>query len=161
MRYIITLLLCFLYIENTSFAQCASCNASSGFNSYYGNNFYVEYASQPQNNILQNRDSDLVQIKDIEIAIQNAKDNNKALLLIFVADWCKYCQPLKSAVQNNIDEINKKFVVCYVDFDSHADLAKKYNIKALPSSVFVKSNGDRRTIRGFGNFQSYKQHLEL
>lgn len=162
MKYAVILLL--LFSHNICLAQCASCGSqSSSYYSMYDGPIYSEYGANTRlrEDTFVSSNENFVRINDISLAEENAKANNKTLLLIFTADWCKYCVPLKQQVQLNIDTVNKKFVVCYVDFDKNKDLAKKYNIRSLPSSVFVKDNGERRTIMGFSNFSSYKNYLGL
>lgn len=161
MKYIIALLFASL-LSNACFAQCSSCGQySSGFSSGYTYQINTEYNAPQNDSIYDSNFVTMVKITDLSIAEKNAKDNNKTLLLIFTADWCRYCKPLKAAMEKNMEEINKKFVVCYINFDNNKDLARKYGIESLPSSVFIKDNGEKRTIMGFGSFQTYKKHLGL
>lgn len=161
MKYIIILLFASLFC-NTCFAQCSSCGSySSGFSSGYTYRVNTQYMTSINESIYDSNIVTMVRITDLSEAEKNAKDNNKTLLLVFTADWCKYCKPLKAEMEKNMAEINRKFVVCYINFDNNKDLARKYNIESLPSSVFIKENGEKRTIMGFGSFQSYKKHLGL
>ena len=101
-----------------------------------------------------------IYIDDILIAKQYAEENDKKLLMIFTADWCKYCEPLKNAIENNIERINKKYVVCYINFDTNKDLVKKYRVGSIPATIISNGNTITRIV-GFSSFNSYSQKIGL
>ena len=158
MKYIFIVLL--LFLQAPCFAQC---DIFSQYSTRYASkqDGISPKSSTKIINVNFFANENIENIDDIALAEQNAKDNNKTLLLIFTADWCKYCVPLKQQVQSNIEIVNQKFVVCYVDFDKNKDLAAKYSVRSLPASVFIKDNGERKTILGFSSFLTYRKHLGL
>lgn len=101
-----------------------------------------------------------IYIDDILIAKQYAEENDKKLLMIFTADWCKYCEPLKNAIENNIERINKKYVVCYINFDTNKDLVKKYRVGSIPATIISNGNTITRIV-GFSSFNTYSQKIGL
>ena len=101
-----------------------------------------------------------IYIDDILIAKQYAEENDKKLLMIFTADWCKYCEPLNNAIENNIEQINKKYVVCYINFDTNKDLVKKYRVGSIPATIISNGNTITRIV-GFSSFNTYSQKIGL
>lgn len=102
-----------------------------------------------------------VYIDNIEIAQEYAEENEKTLLLIFTADWCKYCKPLHDAIEANQDLVNEKYVVCYIDFDKNKDLVRKYNVGAIPATIIIRENNLITKIIGFSSFPNYRQKIGL
>jgi thioredoxin-related protein len=100
-------------------------------------------------------------INDIAIAQQEAKETNTKLLLVFTADWCKYCTYLKNDLMANIDTVNEKYTVCFIDFDSNPELARKYKVTSIPVSVAFDEDVYYKKV-GYGrNFLSYMGFLKL
>jgi thioredoxin 1 len=104
--------------------------------------------------------AELTNITDIKVAEQHAQENDKQLILIFTAPWCQYCQPLKKQVMDNMEDINEQgWVVCFVDYDSNKNVAKKYGVTKLPTSVFL--NGEKRSTQvGYSNYQGFERNFK-
>lgn len=96
-------------------------------------------------------------LSDAQIEARETKTN---LLLVFTADWCRYCVFLERDLDNNMELINKSYTVVYVDYDSQKNLASKYAVKSLPTSVIVDTNLNLiKTKVGFSDFNSYKRWI--
>ncbi|AJF40857.1 hypothetical protein AVV29_gp121 [Vibrio phage phi 3] len=54
-------------------------------------------------------------------------------MILFMASWCKYCQPVKQLI------LEKGMHVDILDIDLNFEAAKKYNIKQIPA--LVKEDG--------------------
>lgn len=105
--------------------------------------------------------SEEVTINDIKIAQEQAKETNTELLLVFTADWCTYCTYLKNDLMANMDMINEKYTVCFVDFDSNPELARKYKVTSIPVSIAFDDKVYYKKV-GYGrNFLSYMRFLKL
>lgn len=67
-----------------------------------------------------------------------AASGSDAQLLCFGATWCQPCQEMKPA----LDQLSRDgYPVQKIDVDQHSDLAKKYEVAAVPSFVLVDRNG--------------------
>jgi len=53
----------------------------------------------------------------------------KYKLKVFGASWCAGCKQLKAALESKGVEFE------YIDIDSNADMAQKYGVRSLPTSV--------------------------
>jgi thioredoxin-like negative regulator of GroEL len=112
-------------------------------------------------NIQNLRANEDVYISNIEIAQKYAEEKEKTLLLIFTADWCRYCKPLHDAIDANQELVNEKYIVCYVDFDKNKDLVRKYNVGAIPTTIIIKETNLITKIVGFSSFTTYRQKIGL
>lgn len=95
-------------------------------------------------------------INDLIVATQQSEETNTKLLLVFTADWCKYCVYLKDDLMENMDMVNEKYTVCFVDYDTNPDLVRKYNVTKIPVSLIVpdkiKRTGYSRDFNNYRNF---------
>lgn len=57
----------------------------------------------------------------------------------FWASWCGPCRALKPILEAVANEANGQFKVVAVDVDESFDLAKKYNVSAIPTILIFKS----------------------
>lgn len=74
-------------------------------------------------------------------------DNGDAKVLLFGADWCRYC---KVAEEKAIPWLKKSgWKVDEVNFDRRSDLVAKYNVKLLPSFVVVFNGIEHGRAEGF------------
>lgn len=89
-----------------------------------------------------------------------ASQSNKPVMIDFYADWCIPCKELDkftfSAPQ--VIEKSKKFIMLKVDLTKGNDhIRKKFNIKGVPTLVFLKSNGNElKNLRITGFIESEK-----
>ncbi len=81
--------------------------------------------------------------KTIEEGTAAAKEFNKPLLVDFWADWCAACNVMEKDVYPTAEfaAAAAPFVLVRVDADHRTDLAKKYNIGALPMLIVTDSYG--------------------
>lgn len=103
--------------------------------------------------------AETIVINDVGVAIKQAKETDTKVLLVYIADWCKYCEYLKRDLIKNMDEINEEYTVCFVDFDTNRELARKHGVSSIPVSVILNDN--IKTTGYGGDFNSYKRFLGL
>lgn len=87
-------------------------------------------------------------------AMKKAKEEKKDLFVDFYADWCGPCKMMATQVfvQPEVgDYFNARFICVKVNVDAkeNKEIAKKYNVTALPTMVFVARDGkELRRITG-------------
>lgn len=62
-------------------------------------------------------------------------------LLKFGALWCKEClvmEPMWAEIEKEIPELQSE----YFESDEHPDLLEKYNVKEIPTFIFLDKNGN-------------------
>jgi len=82
--------------------------------------------------------------KDLNKASEVANKTNQPMMIEFWADWCDACKVMEDEVYNDpkiIAAVNDKVIPVRIHFDLQSDVAKKYNVPALPYLVFTTSNG--------------------
>ena len=87
------------------------------------------------------------QNKDLNTALSKAKAENKLVFIDAYAEWCGPCKvmardifPLKEVG----DFFNVHFVNLKLDMEAkeNLEIAKKYEVKAYPSYLFLNANGE-------------------
>lgn len=84
----------------------------------------------------------------ISINTAFAFDNKKPTLIIFHADWCKYCDIAKKDIDHDPDLLEqvKKYDVVLANFDVDKDLVEGYHIKTIPTFVIVDGSKTRSKV---------------
>jgi thioredoxin-related protein len=80
---------------------------------------------------------------------QRGKTEHKKVFMVFKADWCHYCILMEKETFQNptvIAYVNRHFVPIEVNTDKRRDLAAKFNVRGLPSTMFISGTG--KTIGG-------------
>lgn len=77
--------------------------------------------------------------KSYEEAISMGKQSGKNIFIFFGADWCDYCNSMKSNVLSNanVKSSMSKYVFLEVNVDADKKLSKKYDVKGLPTYVVI------------------------
>jgi thioredoxin 1 len=74
-------------------------------------------------------------------------------ILYFTADWCGPCKktrPIVEELNKDLSLINIKIV----DVDSEMELAKKFEIKSVPTFIVIKDNEEINRVIGAQTKQS-------
>lgn len=79
-----------------------------------------------------------------EDGLKKAKAENKPLMIHFTADWCTWCKKLEAEAFKNQDiiSLSKSFVPVKVDCDKEGEIAKKFQIRGLPTILFTSPDGN-------------------
>jgi thiol-disulfide isomerase/thioredoxin len=72
--------------------------------------------------------------------IWTSHQEGKHILLYFGATWCGPCKRLKDKIKTDLEKDMPNLAVCYLDSDEkdNEELCEKYEIKSLPTQIFVK-----------------------
>lgn len=97
-------------------------------------------------------------LTDLEDAKIVAKENDQNILLIFSADYCKFCKNLKDEIL--VSNLTDNLVVCVIDIENNKILSRKYRARNLPTSIILDHNFQETTrIVGYNN-EKYVSWLE-
>lgn len=99
-------------------------------------------------------------LNSIEETKRLSKLTNKPALIIFGADYCKFCNSLKEDILNNeLSPIVDNYIICYIDIKSSPELKKEYHISMIPDSRILLNNQELSRKKGYSK-ESYKLWLE-
>jgi thioredoxin-like negative regulator of GroEL len=95
---------------------------------------------------------------ELNVALGQAAQQNKNVLVIFGANWCKDCRSLseKMGAGELAAHVDKRFVVLKVDvgrFDKNTDLAQQMGVplkKGIPAVAVLKNDGTVASATGAG-----------
>lgn len=74
------------------------------------------------------------------------KETERKVLLVFSSERCPHCKTLKEHLKSaNLDGI----LVCTVDVTEHKDIARKYHVRGLPTSVMLSKGEETSRTKGF------------
>jgi len=99
---------------------------------------------------------DIIGKEQLEEFIWENSLEKKIIVIYFGAEWCGPCQKLKEKLAS--DEAKQEMpdlCVAHLDADENEndEIAQTYNVKALPTQIFVSLNGtqiiEEEKIRGF------------
>ena len=82
-------------------------------------------------------------VDSVEMGREAAAHSSQLVMLQFGADWCRPCQELKSFVFTSpavIRTVNQAVIPVLVDIDQYPDLARKYKVEGVPTTVFITHN---------------------
>ncbi|MDM8515822.1 thioredoxin family protein [Desulfobacterales bacterium HSG16] len=74
-----------------------------------------------------------------------SKKEKKKVFMNFYADWCRYCKVMSANTfvdRAIIAYLNANYVAIKVNSDIERDVAKKYEVRALPSTWFIAVDGE-------------------
>ncbi len=92
-------------------------------------------------------------------AIAESQESKKEILVIFTSTRCKYCNLLKTDLENN-PEILENIIVCCINYDQNQDLVKEYGVKSIPDCLLIKNMIEVRRKVGYNNLKDFEIWLK-
>jgi len=92
-----------------------------------------------------NRDESIRWVHDLRVAHHVSVATGRPILIVFGASWCGPCKKLQNEVLSQprlATYINKMFVPVHIDIDQNRKVAETLEVKEVPTSVVLSSNGD-------------------
>jgi len=82
---------------------------------------------------------DLTTLQNVEDKIMKASAQGKSVVIDFSATWCGPCKMISPLYHefSDMDEFSNT-VFLKIDVDQNPQTAAKYNVKAMPTFVFIK-----------------------
>ncbi len=80
---------------------------------------------------------------DYKAALEEAKRDDKLMLLHFHAHWCGPCQQMERTVLNTSRvsaELSNRVIAVKIDVDAHPELRDQFGIQSMPTDLFVDSS---------------------
>lgn len=91
----------------------------------------------------------VVETGTITVADIPEAERGKPAVLEFSATWCGPCKRQKPIFEQAVKKYGEKIDMQTIDVDEHPELARKYNVDAVPTFIFIDAYGK---IAGRANF---------
>lgn len=99
---------------------------------------------------------------DLNQAFDDAKTQNRTVMILFDQDSCYYCDLLKSDVLSDEDvqkELNEKFIIYVCDINRDPQLAADFQVFGTPTVVFL--DGDANVVQKIEGYVSNDEFQDV
>jgi thioredoxin len=120
----------------------AGCNTAKADNSSKSN------AKDATGIVHLNNDSFKKMVFNYETGKEWKYEGSKPAIIDFYADWCAPCRQLAPVVEELAKEYSGKINIYKVDTDVEKELARALGISALPTLLFIPTNGQPQITQG-------------
>ncbi len=79
------------------------------------------------------------------------------IILDFHATWCRPCKMLAPHLQAIQNKYKGKLIVYKIDVDQQPELAKLFNIQAMPTIIFMGSKTSYKSELGYKDYDEYEK----
>jgi thioredoxin len=82
---------------------------------------------------------------------------NLPIILDFHATWCRPCKMLAPHLQTIQNKYNGKLIIYKIDVDKSPEIARKFNVKAMPTIVFINSTTNYEIEMGYREYAEFER----
>ncbi len=100
-----------------------------------------------------------IQILDATTFDAAISQADKPVLVDFWAPWCGPCKAIAPILEELADEMDQ-VSICKVDVDGNAEIAQKYNIRAIPTLLVFKQGQVVDQAVGMTSKEDLKKKLQ-
>lgn len=80
--------------------------------------------------------------------ILSEESGSRVVIVDFYADWCSPCKALSPVLDEISTEESSSVKIIKVNVDDALELAQKYQIRGIPTLIFVKNNELKDKLTG-------------
>ena len=81
------------------------------------------------------------------------------VILKFQAEWCGPCKMLKPTINKLNEENNDTLIIGQVDVDTNQEIAKSYNVRSIPTLIFIKDGLEIERTTGLRPITEYQTKI--
>lgn len=100
---------------------------------------------------------------NLNSARTRALQHDRPILIVFGADWCKFCKELEKKTLSHpqmVKYINSRFVPVHLDHDKEQRVAKILEVESLPCSIILSPEADLLgKVKGYQTPSQLYKHL--
>ncbi len=83
----------------------------------------------------------------------------KPTIVDFYAKWCGPCRALAPVLEQIAAEYKGQIEVCKVDVDREQELAADFDVRSIPTLMFIPLRGNPEIFRGAMNSDQLRHHI--
>lgn len=99
---------------------------------------------------------------DYEVALQQAKKENKDVYVFISSTYCRWCRKFENTTLKDeaiLKKLKEKYVLVHLDRDMD-DFPEHFETKRVPRHYFLKANGETiYTFMGYWNAEDFSSFL--
>ncbi len=104
--------------------------------------------------------AEIINISNAEAFDKTITQAGQPVLVDFWAQWCGPCKAIAPILEDLNKELDGKVQIAKVDVDTNAELAGRYNIRAIPTMLLFKDGEIVDTIVGLTSKDALKAKIE-
>ena len=98
-------------------------------------------------------------VNHLEDAYAESQNTKQKIVVVFGADWCKFCKQLNNDLEKEKDSLSD-YIYVYVDIDQRPDLKKEYSVKNIPDSMILENSIETKRKVGYKGIKDFLQWVE-
>ncbi|MGM0608430.1 MAG: thioredoxin [Candidatus Muiribacteriota bacterium] len=97
-----------------------------------------DVSAEPVEKTTEEEDDDLILYVTSEEDFDNVIKENKLVVADFYADWCPPCKVLAPILEEVAADFENQVKVIKIDVDNNQELAKRFEVSAIPTIIYFK-----------------------
>lgn len=85
--------------------------------------------------------------------------SGKICVCDFSASWCGPCRLMAPIMEDISEKYKKSYYFYQIDIDSAEDIAKKYNVEAVPTIIIFKDGEEIGRTSGYQEFEEFERFM--
>lgn len=98
-------------------------------------------------------------VDHLEDAYAESQNTKQKIVVVFGADWCKFCKQLNNDLEKEKDSL-PDYIYVYVDIDERPDLKKEYAVKNIPDSMILENSIETKRKVGYKGIKDFLRWIE-
>jgi len=101
---------------------------------------------------------------DLNSALNEAKKNEKPLIVDFYTTWCHWCKELdiNTYTDAKVNDLSSNFICVKVDAEQNPQEASKYDVRGYPTVIFLNYDGSiNNRVIGYKDPEAFAGVMEL
>jgi thioredoxin-related protein len=89
-------------------------------------------------------------------------NSNTKTLIIFSANWCKYCHIAKNDMNQDkeLSKTIKQYEIIEIDYDKDIEIVEGYGIKSIPAFIVIENRKELKRQIGYNGPKQLNDFLK-
>ena len=91
---------------------------------------------------------------------QDVLKNSIPVLVDFYAEWCGPCKMAEPVLEELSESYKEKVLIVKLNVDENPQVAGKYGVMSIPTTVLIKGGNEIGRQTGFGGKQTFEELIK-